>query len=515
MKESTGALFTNNQADVLEVISDLSNDEVFTPPKVANAVLDLLPAHVWAEPGFRWLDPGTKTGVFLREITKRLMVGLESAFPDEDQRLEHILKNMVFGIAITELTSLMARRTLYCSKDAAGDHSTVRMSSASGHVWMQRVEHDYTNGRCKECSASQEQMEREGRENHAYAFIHTAGRAAISKEFGMKFDVIVGNPPYQMTGGGGGSGHSPLYNIFVDLAREMKPRYISMIIPSRWMAGGRGLDDFRSRMLADDRIRHLSDYPDAAELFPGVDIKSGVCYFLWDRENHGSCAVTVTRARIASGPHERQLDEFDVFIRDARAVTILRKVLAHGQASLQDLVPGAVPFGLTSNFSGYRKGAAPSTGEITLYASTPSGQRNSGAMSRDLITKNVHLIDVWKVLAPKAGPGSSGGHVLPDMVLGRTMIAGPRSVCTETFLPIGPLATKVEAESLASYLRTRFARFLVSLRKISQDAMRGVYKWVPQQSWDREWTDAELYKMYGITEDEQAYIADMIREMPK
>jgi len=504
-------LHTTSQPDILEVIADLSNDEVFTPPKVANAVLDLLPAEVWSDPTLRWLDPGCKTGVFLREVTRRLLDGLSGVIPDDEERLRHILTNMVFGIAITDLTAFMSRRTVYCSKDAAGAHSTVAMPTSAGHIWMNRVEHSYVNERCRECGASEALMERENRENYAYGFIHKTSREALDKEFEMKFDVIVGNPPYQMTGGGGGSGHSPLYNLFVEQAKALNPRYISMIIPSRWMAGGRGLDAFRGEMLADNRIRHIVDYHNAVELFPGVDFEGGVCYFLWDRDNPGTCQQTLMRGGVASGPGERKLDEFDVLIRDTRAVVILRKVIARGEPSLEKLVAGAVPFGLTSNFNGYKQGVTPTSNEVTIYASTPSGKRNSGSMSRDMITKNVRLIDAWKVLAPKAY-GERGA--VPAMVLGRSMIAGPRSVCTETFLPIGPLASKAEAESVEAYLRTRFLRFMMSLRKISQDAMRGVYRWVPQQAWDREWTDAGLYEKYGITAGEQAYIEEMIREMP-
>ena len=507
-------LRTSSQPDILEVITDLSNDEVFTPPRVANAVLDLLPEEVWSDPSLRWLDPGTKTGVFLREAARRLVVGLEDEFLDEQQRLEHILRNMIFGVAVTDLTALMARRTLYCSKDAAGPHSAVEMPASDGNIWMQRIEHTFKNGRCTQCSASKEQMEREDRDNHAYGFIHTNARAAIEEEFGMKFDVVIGNPPYQMTGGGGGSGHSPVYNLFVEQAKALNPRYISMVIPSRWMAGGRGLDDFRAEMLVDKRISAIVDYPNSAELFPTVDIKSGICYFLWDRDHSGSCQVTLARGEQRHGPNERLLDEYDIFVRDSRALEILKKVQAHGEASFEAMVTGAVPFGLTSNYGGYTKDAKPTNGQIRIYASTPAGKRHEGAMQRKLVTKNVHLIDAWKVLIPKAGPGSSGGHVLPDMVLGQPLVAVPRSVCTETFLPAGPLDSRAQAESVEAYLKTRFARFLVSLRKISQDAMRGVYRWVPQQAWDRTWTDAELYEKYGVTEDEQAYIAEMIREMP-
>jgi site-specific DNA-methyltransferase (adenine-specific) len=267
--------------DILEVIADLSSDEVFTPPRFANALLDLLPDELWSDPALRWLDPGAKTGVFLREVTKRLMVGLEETFPDPQERLEHILRNQVFGVAITQLTAWISRRTLYCSKDATADHIPVTLGSPSGNIWFQRIEHSYDpNGRCAECNASRDRMESDGNDNHSYGFIHVNGREALAEEFDMQFDVIVGNPPYQMTGGGGGTNDTPLYNLFVEQAKALNPRYITMIIPSRWMAGGRGLDSFRADMLGDRRIRTLVDFPNSAEVFPAVDIKSGISYFL-------------------------------------------------------------------------------------------------------------------------------------------------------------------------------------------------------------------------------------------
>lgn len=501
---------TTTQPDILEVIGDLSSDEVFTPPRVANAVLDLLPDEVWSDPDLRWLDPGAKTGVFLREVTRRLMVGLAETITDEQDRLDHILHNMVFGAAVTELTALMSRRTLYCSKDATGPHAASRMPTADGNVWFARIEHPYDkNGRCPECSASKEQMERHNSENHAYGFIHAAGREAIEKEFEMKFDVVIGNPPYQMTGGGGGTNDTPLYNLFVEQAKALNPRYISMIIPSRWMAGGRGLGDFRAEMLGEKRLRTIVDYPNSVELFPAVDLESGICYFLWDSEHSGDCEVTLVRDQKVHGPHPRTLDEYDIFIRDARALDILKKVQAKGEASFEDLLTGDTPFGLASNYSGYKKGAKPTNGEVRIYV-TSSGKRETGAMRRDLVTKNTQLIDPWKVLLPKAY-GERGA--IPAVVLGPPLIASPRSVCTQTYIAAGPFASKAAAESAESYLKTRFLRFLVSLRKITQDALRSVYRWVPQQEWDHAWTDEELYAKYGITEDEQAYIAEMVREM--
>lgn len=495
------------QPDILEVISNLSSDEVNTPPKVANAVLDLLPPEVWTNPDLRWIDPGTKTGVFLREATKRLMTGLQEAIPDESERLEHILKNMMHGIAITELTALMSRRTLYCSKDASGPKSEVQMPTPAGNIWMERVEHEYVRGKCQVCGASETQMEGDHRENHAYAFIHPTGQEALTKAWSsMNFDVIVGNPPYQMDGDGG-SRTVPLYNLFVDQAKSLSPKYIAMIVPSRWMAGGLGLSNFRQEMLTDGHIRKLVDFSRMEKVFPGVvDFEGGVCYFLWDRDNPGPCEVTFFADDEAIGPVQRQLDEFDIFIRDVRALAILKKVAAHNEPSITDILAVDKEFGMTSNYAGVRLHKGPK--DIAVHH-VRNNKRRIGGMRRADIPKSRHLIDTWKVLIPKAY-GERGA--IPAHVLGPMYVAAPPSACTQTFLFVY-LDSEGAANSAMSYLRTRFARFLISLRKITQDATRATYTWVPQQTWDREWTEAELYEKYGLTEEEQDYIAAMVREV--
>ena len=498
-----------NQPDILEVIANLSNDAVFTPPRVVNAVLDLLPAEVWADPTLRWLDPGSKTGVFPREISRRLMVGLASAIPDEEARLHHILTEMVFAVATEEITGMMTRRSLYCSKDATTPHSVAQFSSPAGNVWQQKVEHNYNDkGTCTECKGARGELEIAGRDNKAYGFIHADGRSKIEKEMSMKFDVIVGNPPYQMSGGGGGTNDTPLYNVFVEEAIKLNPRYVSMIIPSRWMAGGRGLEDFRASMLKDKRLRHLVDYPNAGELFPGVEIKGGVCYFLWDRDIPGACDMTIIRGDETHGPEARNLGEFDILVRDSRALDILHKVLYCKEASLADLVSGDTPFGIPTNFTGYRRGEK-KPGDLKLFLKDKV--RGEKWIDSDLVRKNPHAIKKWKIFVPEAG--SDGGQKLPDVVLGVPFVGGPNTVSTQTFLFIGPFDTKAEAESALSLVQTRLARFLISLRKISQHAMKSVYTWVPQQTWDHAWTDAELYKKYGITPEEQAYIESMVKEM--
>ena len=295
------------QPDVLEVISNLSNDVVFTPPKVVNAVLDLLPKQVWTNPELKWLDPGSKTGVFPREVTKRLMAGLVDEFPDEKSRLEHILRKMIYAVATEEVTGLMSRRSLYCSKDASSEKSEVKFRNADGNVWHKRTEHTYVGGRCNVCQGAKDQLEIEGRDNKAYPFIHPIGKEQFLKETNVNFDVIIGNPPYQMDTDAEGKNVSSLYDLFVDHAMKLNPQYIAMIIPSRWMAGGRGLDEFRDMMLTNGKIRALVDYPDAGELFPSVEIKGGVCYFLWDRDNPGPCETTTHRNNDVYGPISRNL----------------------------------------------------------------------------------------------------------------------------------------------------------------------------------------------------------------
>jgi site-specific DNA-methyltransferase (adenine-specific) len=436
------------------------------------------------------------------------MVGLAESIPDEGSRLNHILTDMVFAIAVTEITALMSRRTLYCAKDASSEFSAARFASSSGNIWHERVEHSFDGkGRCSECGGTKEQLEINGRDNYAYGFIHADGRSKIDKEMDMKFDVIVGNPPYQMESDGSNR-TLPLYNLFVDQAIALNPRYIAMITPSRWTASGLGLSEYRDRMLKDRRIRVLVDYPNASEVFPGVEIKGGVSYFLWDAEWFGDCDVTLIRGEESHGPSKRNLAEYDVLVRDSRALDILHRIEAAGEPSFMEIFAVDKEFGMTSNFSNYRD--VKQEGDIALHANR-GGKRLVGWVSDESITKSRHLIPKWKVMVPQAG--SDGGQRLPDVVLGTPFIVEPPSVCTQTYL-FAYVDSRQAAESVESYVRTKLFRFLVSLRKISQHATRSTYLWVPQQAWSRTWSDSVLYEKYGITLAQQEYIDHMIKDMP-
>lgn len=496
---------TQHNPDVLLCLANLSSDEVFTPPDLANQVLDLLPEELWRDPNARFLDPACKSGVFLREITRRLEEGLRDQIPDRQERVNHILKNQVFGIAITELTALLSRRSVYCSKTANGTYSVcTAFDDEDGNIRFERVEHTWVRGRCKYCGANQAGYERgEALETHAYEFIHTERPEEI---FNMQFDVIVSNPPYQL-GSDGGTRDIPIYHHFVEQAKKLRPRYLTMIIPSRWMASGLGLSEFRRTMLSDRHIRALVDHPVASEVFPGVEVKAGICYFLWDRDSEGDCEMTTVRAGQVTGPVLRDFREHDVLVRDSQAISILDKVLAKGDPSIIDILSVDKEFGWTSNFDGFSNEEV--ADGVPIYY-IRNMKRGRGWIPRTAIGKSPHLIDTWKVMVPKAG--SDGGQQIPDPVLGKPLLAPSPSVCTQSFL-FFISTSEQEARSIESYVRTRFLRFLVSLRKITQDATRSTYTWVPQQAWDREWTDEELYKKYGLTEDEIAFIESMVRPM--
>jgi len=510
----------NRNPDVLTCIANLSNDEVFTPPEFAGRMLDTLAdawaadndgANIWANSSVRFLDPFTKSGVFLREITTRLTKGLAEEIPDLDERVDHILTNQVFGIAITNLTSLLARRSLYCSKHANGEHSIANsFDDDAGNVWFERLEHTWKNGKCVYCGASRKALDRgKDLETHAYALIHADDiKTRVAELFGeknMQFDVIIGNPPYQL-GSDGGTRDVPIYHHFVGQAKKLEPRFLSMIIPSRWMASGLGLTEFRQTMLEDRRLCKLVDYPAAADVFPGVEVKAGICYFLWNAEHKGDCNVTTIRGGETVGPIARNLGEYDVFVRDSQAMSILRKVQKHKEPSINTILARDKEFGWTSNFDGFHKKER--EGDLPLYYIRKM-KRDVGYIARQAVTKSAHLIDTWKVLVPKA---YNGGDGVPHPILGKSQIAPSPSVCTQSFL-FFYVGSGDEAKSIQSYYATRFFRFLVSLRKITQDATHSAYTWVPMQVWNRHWTDEDLYKKYKLAKEEIAYIETVIRPM--
>jgi len=496
--------------DILDSLAQLSSDEVPTPPKVARAMLDILPTEVWSDSTLKWLDPCSKSGVFLREIASRLLEGLAEWEPEFEKRREHIFRSMLYGTSITEMTGVISRRTVYCSRDASGPHSIVRFDDEAGNLPFIPAKHTFgKDGKAKSCDRCRTPLDLERgdkRENYAYSFIHAAFPTKEMKD--MKFDVVVGNPPYQVDSAGN-TRTMPVYHLFVKRAIELDPRYVLMITPSRWFAGGLGMADFRARMLSDRRIRRLVDYRIEKDAFPGVNINGGVSYFLWDRLHDGPCLVShVAPGGVVGKAESRFLDEFDLLVRQNESAAILRKIRSHKEPTFESNVSPQKPFDFHTNFHG---ASSPDVCDdpIVLH-----GARRQTWVSRSDVVKNQNWIDQWKVLVPAASDGNESFPApIWDMAVG-PFVAGPAEVCSGSYLAISPSDDPSQATRTAAYLRTRLVRFLISLRKIAQHNTVDRFAFVPDLPMDREWTDELLYERYGLTDDEIAHIESQIKEMP-
>ena len=511
--------YTNTyNPDVLSCLANLSNDEVFTPPNIVNKMLDMLPQELFSDINATFLDPACKSGVFLRETAKRLIVGLENKIPDLQDRIDHIFHKQLFGIAITEMTSLLSRRSVYCSKFPNGRYSISVFDNAEGNIHFKKIKHVWNGEKCTFCGASKSEYDRdEALETHAYEFIHTAKPEEI---FNMKFDVIIGNPPYQLSDGGAGASAIPIYHKFVEQAKKLSPRYLSMIIPARWYVGGRGLDSFRNEMLNDNRIRVLHDYLNASDCFPGVEIKGGVCFFLWNRENRGKCEIHSHIGKETTVDTRNLLEEgMDTFIRNSTAISVLHKTNVTDNNSFSKLLNSGRHFGFHTRVD-WHNDLSGTLQTADGQSSYPISSRQGKIMNTKVyiaygecwiseknITRNQQDVDKYKVIIPRSGnPGST--------IIGKPKISEPGSCSSNTFIVMIPQENNLDViQNVLSYLHTRFVRFLVGLRTTTQDMAPKAYYFVPIQDFNEKWTDEKLYKKYGVSSDEIAFIENMIPPM--
>lgn len=527
--------------DVLSCLANLSNDEVFTSPEVVNKMLDMLPQELFESRETTFLDPACKTGVFLREIAKRLLnnqlplyqekmelinekkrMNIPLSIDDENfikilnETIDHIFKKQLFGIAITELTSLLSRRSVYCSKYPNGPYSIVKFDNAEGNIRFRRVEHTWDkNGKCIYCGANKDTWEREkSLETHAYEFIHTVKPEGI---LNMKFDVIIGNPPYQLNDGGAQASAIPIYHKFIEQAKNLNPRFISMIIPSRWFSGGRGLEEFRKNMLSDERLKIINDYPDAMECFPGVQIKGGVNYFLWENDYRGECEINTYQNGEVISSMKRPLIEngCDVFIRNNNIISIFRKVNSKMEKSFMDIVSPMKPYGLRGDFfKNQSKYNLPPVSEdpgedcLIIYGLDAKMKRSKRYVEKKYPIPKKELIAGYKMfMARNQGSGKFGE------AFSTPIFAKPNELCTETFIVIGCFDSEKEMENCYSYIKTKFFRTMVGVRKNDQGAGQNIYKYVPMQDFTKPWTDEILYKKYNLTEEEIEYIEENVLPM--
>ena len=505
--------------DILNCLANLSSDEVFTSPELANRMLDLLPQELFRSSKTRFLDPCSKSGVFLREIVKRLLEGLEDQIPDLQERIDHILTRQVFGIACTDLTAEMSRRTLYCSKQANGEYSvSAAFNDAKGNLLYDRCRHTWNAaGRCEHCGASKGEYQRSATcETYAYPFIHKTIKEIFNKN--MQFDVIIGNPPYQMSDGSGASTDAamPIYNKFVEQSQKINPNYLIMIIPSKWMVGGRGLQSFRNNMLADKHIKFLFDFEDAGECFAGMHIDGGVCYFLWDRNYNGDVEYTFKSndGYVYTAKGELKNDYFDFVIRDQRIIPIINKIATKN--SFSKIVSTTKPYGIRKylfnepeRYPDAHLSEQPFENSVKIHGVKGikgGARRQIGYITRRIVTSGEDSIDKYKLFFTTSY--STNAIHPPEIIIGDI-----GDVCTETFLLIGPFESKEEQMNCKSYMETKFFKVLLYFGKGTMQVTRSVFGLVPMQDFSHPWTDEMLYKKYCLDEEEVAFIESMIRPM--
>lgn len=513
---------TMHTPDVLSCLANLSNDEVFTPPEVVNKMLDMLPQELFTNPNTTFLDPACKTGVFLREIAKRLLVGLEDQIPDLQQRIDHIFHKQLFGIAITELTSLLSRRSVYCSKYPNGKYSVSQFTDSEGNIRFKKIQHTWDTpklmydengkkiGKCIYCGAPRDEYDRNGSlETHAYEFLHIND---LEKLFNMKFDVIIGNPPYQLSDGGGtGDSAKPIYHLFIEQALKLKPAYLSMIIPSRWLKGGKGLDSFRKSMMSDTHIKFLYDFENAKECFPGINLDGGACYFLWDKSYDGMVNYTFKPETSDSVSSLRYLNSgiSRTVIRDPRQISIIEKVMKKSEIFFDSIVSSRNYYGFTSDlfnrpqnfaYAGFSEQYV--VGKVRIYGvkgKKGGAKRTVGYINKSSLKKGLDGLSCYKLFFSKAY--SSNSLEFPEVLVGK-----PDEICTETFLKIGLFKNENEAQNCLKYMSTRFYKALLFFGRSGMNISQQNFELIPLLDFSKEYTDDILYEMFEINNSEISFI---------
>lgn len=461
----------NETLDITPLFTDKERvknlGEVFTPINMVCNILDTLPENIWSDKNSTFLDPAMGTGIFHMEIKRRLMNGLKEEFPDENIREKYIEENMLYGIELDKKNYILSIDSVLHGKN-----------SKKHFVCHDALTFDY-------------------------------------EQFGVKeFTAIIGNPPYHVKDGGHGASSIALYNLFIEKSIELNPKYIAMIIPARWYVGGRGLDRFRDNFLKDTRISILHDYSNSKNCFNFVNISGGVCHFLWERDFNGKCKIYFHNNDKIKKEERYLIDgNDDVFIRDNTLISIKNKIKKYNEKTMDNIVTAAKHYGLRNDsIKNREKYNLPPMSDnkiedgFRLYGLDNNRNRVIRWLPFDYPFKKNNGYNKYKVFVPE-----SGG--IKNDILGNPILGEINDICTETFIQIGCFNSKEEAKNCLDYIKTKFFRILVSMRKQTQHGTKKVYKFVPIQDFNEEWSDEKLYKKYNLSDEEIKYIEDNIKEM--
>lgn len=494
--------YRNKTPNRLDCLASLSNDKIITPSPLAYIMNNILPYNFWSNPEHKILNISTKSGNILKHSFDRFFHGLQDYEPDKNKRTKHIIDNMLYGIALDKITAYTSRKTLYGDKDIIGNI----FYQPCSHVW------DDNKGKCIICDAPCNNSN-----NISFPFLYMS----LKEISDMKFDAIIANPPYQINTGSDSINAPAIYHLFIEKAIKISKKVI-MITPTKLYNGGmgKGLQNFRKKMLNDPKISKIIDYPDSKKVFEEVSISGGVSIFFRDEEHNGvGCEIIpegdTSRAVV------RPLNQFSVFVRDNKSVPIIEKIKKANTTNkyLDKKINARNIFDIeTHDFKNISVSPKNIEGieEICIYHQKRNNT-NKGWIDKDKVAqKNQdrhNKIYDWKVLTKLVGSVKADQQNTRS-VTSIPFIVGPLSCCSATYLVAGTFSTEEEAKRYCAYLKTKFVRFLIAQSAITHLISRERYLFVPDLPMDRQWTDAELYDWAGFTEKEINHIESQIKEMP-
>lgn len=473
----------------------MSESEVITPSKICDEMVNLLPEEGLREIVERQrklLDIASKSGEYAVALYKRLTSKLGYSHND--------VKDIIYSIPTSSIAYEFTRRfyeilnlNINNIPVKFNTYDLIKIKDKNGEVDYQKINEIL-------------------KQNKKFSEINLEDEIKVSDEK-VKFGVVIGNPPYQVSDGGARASAKPIYHEYINLSKVLSSSYVSIISPSRWFTGGKGLDLFRSKMIEENKFRTLIDFSDSKECFSGVEVKGGVNYFLWDINYNGECNVkNIYKNNNTSLKRFLKLEDIDIFIRYNTLYTIFKKVHKKENCTFDILVSSRKPFDLDTST---KIDDSKFKNSLKIY-----GKSKIGYIDEKKIKKNNELINKQKIFITYA---YGAGEGFPHQIINKPIIAPLGSVCTETYLSIGPFESEEEVNNAYKYIKTKFFRALVLIAKNSQHATSKTYRFVPMQNFteksDINWgkssdeIDKQLFEKYKLSDEEKKYIKEIIKDM--